>query len=137
MIVFCSRVDKCDVVDFVQEYLEESLIGLVSKNREIMKDTKDTKDTKPIDWVRLKESDSIEQLRRDVRHDWAEARLAGKGAADWFRMFEKMGAGKYDEGHLKIIQHLFDTRNLVVHAGEKRPRITPSDIQPNFCRTGK
>ena len=48
-----------------------------------------------------------------------------------------MGAGKYDEKHVGIVQHLFDTRNLIVHSAGKTSAYYIKQYPKQFLQDGK
>ena len=119
------------LLTMLQEYLEESLITISNKNPNIMKGSND------ISWVRVNESESIGQLMTELRREWAQSCMRGKGPIDWFKKFENMGSTKYDRTHVDIIQHLFDTRNVVVHYSGRASTHYIKQHPKQFLQSGK
>ena len=74
------------------------------------------KDAPPISHNRALEVDSIEELRNEVRQQWAHDFLRPGGPETWLRRLKNMGARGYDDEATLQIQHLWDTRNLIVHS---------------------
>jgi hypothetical protein len=101
------------LMTFVQEYIEESLVTVAEKKMEIMENVA------PIEWKRIRDCQSLEELTQSVRREWAQSRMRGRKIREWFNVFEKLGAPKYDPAHCDTLQHLFDTRNLIVHSASK------------------
>jgi hypothetical protein len=98
------------LVTLLEGYLEDGLISLVSKNPKLMKDAP------PIDHYRALEVASIEELRDEVRRQWAQDCLRPGGPATWLKRLKSMGARGYNEEATFKVQHLWDTRNLIVHS---------------------
>ena len=98
------------MVTFLEGYLEDALISLATKNPKLMKDAP------PIDHNRTLEVDSIDELRNEVRQQWAHDFLRPGGPDTWLRGLKNMGARGYDEKATLELQQLWDTRNLIVHS---------------------
>jgi hypothetical protein len=59
---------------------------------------------------------SIEDLRNEVLSNWAHNELRPGGPETWYRRLRKMGAPPLDQNAVRSVQHLWDTRNLIVHS---------------------
>jgi hypothetical protein len=97
------------LVTFTESYLEDGLIRLAVLNPHLMKDAL------PIDHNRILEVESIDELREEVRQQWAHQKVEG-GPRKFVRRLKDMGARGYDEKEIFRVEHLWDTRNLIVHS---------------------
>jgi hypothetical protein len=97
------------LVTFTEVYLEDGLISLSALNPKLIKDAP------PIDHHRILETESLDELRHEVRQRWAHQKVEG-GPRKFVRRLKDMGARGYDEKDIFRIEHLWDTRNLIVHS---------------------
>lgn len=97
------------LVTFTETYLEEGLMSLAVMNPKLMKDAP------PIDHDRMLEVESIDELRDEMRQQWARQKVQG-GPRKFVRRLKDMGARGYDEKEIFRVEHLWDTRNLIVHS---------------------
>ncbi len=97
------------LVSFVEAYLEDGLIGIAVKNPEVVRKVE-------IRTERCFEIDNIEELRGEVRSTWAQDALRPGGPMTWRKKLRELGAPRFDDKKLLKIQHLWDTRNLIVHS---------------------
>jgi hypothetical protein len=98
------------LVTFLETYLEDGLISMAAKNPTLMKDAR------PIDSNRVLEVASIEELRNELQQQWAHNALRPGGPETWLKRLKAMGARGYDIEAAHKVQHLWDTRNLIVHS---------------------
>jgi hypothetical protein len=97
------------LMTFFEAYLEEGLMGIVEKNPAVLKEAD------RIEGKKLFDTDSIEQLRTEVRREWARQVLRGGGPETWSKRLRALGARGYDDANVRGAQHLFETRNLIIH----------------------
>jgi hypothetical protein len=100
------------LMTFLRAYLEESLVGIAVRDADVM--------------ARVRKMEAVQVDPRwshdEARRIWAERALSGTGPKKWFKYFEDEGVKNYGEVDISNAQHLFDTRNRIVHAAGK-----PSD----------
>jgi hypothetical protein len=92
------------LITFLAAYLEDALIILAGKNESLLKDFP------LIDSRRIFESDSIDELRVEIKKTWAESVLRGVGPEGWSKRFGKLGVRGYSIADITTLQHLFDTK---------------------------
>jgi hypothetical protein len=97
------------LVTFSEAYLEDGLIGLSAKNPNLLKDAP------PIPPNRMLEAESLDELRHEIRQQWAHQKVEG-GPRKFVRRLKDMGARSYDDKDVYRLEHLWHTRNLVVHS---------------------
>jgi hypothetical protein len=97
------------VVAFVEAYLEEGLVLIATKNQTLLA----SGDT--LSYQRVFEVNSLDDLKIELREQWAKKTLRG-GPEKWLDRLKNMGARGYTKDCSFRIQHLWDTRNLIVHA---------------------
>jgi hypothetical protein len=100
------------LVTFIEAYLEEGLMLIAAKNPKLLKEAE------PLNYETVFEADSIEELKNELRRRWANKTVKG-GPENWFTRLERMGARGYSEDCRFRLKHLWDTRNLIVHAQAK------------------
>ena len=100
------------LVTFIEAYLEEGLMLIATKNPKLVKEAE------PLNYETLFEADSIEGLKNELRRRWANKTVKG-GPENWFKRLEGMGSEGYSGDCRFRLQHLWDTRNLIVHAQAK------------------
>jgi hypothetical protein len=106
-----SRWVTVMLVSFLEAYLEDVLKELASKNPAIVK----SKDGIPVTTIIL--AGSLEELKEDIIRNWAHDQLRPDGPARWYRVLRDLGASpSLSPTLLSEMQHLWDTRNLIVHA---------------------
>jgi hypothetical protein len=98
------------LVTFLETYLEESLVSLALKNPNLLRDAT------PMACHRVVEANSIEELHSEVRQQWSRTVLRPGGPEKWMRRLRGLGADKDCDKSTQSLQHLWDTRNLIVHA---------------------
>jgi hypothetical protein len=103
------RMMSVMLVSFLEAYLEDGLIDISCKNPRVIKNP-------VIDPSRLLEIDTIDQLRTEIRLNWAQGALRPGGPATWEKLLRALGAPEIQPTTLRAIQHLWDTRNLIVHS---------------------
>jgi hypothetical protein len=101
------------LVTFIEAYVEEGLMLIATKNQDWVKDAE-----LPLDYETVFEADSIEGLKNELRRRWANKTVKG-GPEKWFTRLQRMGAEEYSDDCRFRLQHLWDTRNLIVHAQAK------------------
>ena len=97
------------LVTFIETYLEDGFIRLAVLNPKLIKDAL------PIDHNIILEVESIDELREEMRQQWAHQKVEG-GPRKFVRRLKDMGARGYDEKEIFRVEHLWDTRNLIVHS---------------------
>jgi len=97
------------LVTFVEAYMEENLELIARKNPTLLKNAD------PVSLDVIFESDSLEDLKAELRQQWAKRTLRG-GPEKWLKRIQEMGARGYEKDCCLRMQHLWDTRNLIVHA---------------------
>jgi hypothetical protein len=98
------------LVAFTEAYLEDGLIGLAVVNPQLLMN-----DAPSTDYARIFEVQSLDELREEMRRQWALQKLQG-GPSKFVRRLKDMGARGYDDREIFRVQHLWDTRNLIVHS---------------------
>jgi hypothetical protein len=98
------------LVTFLEAYLEEGLITLAERNPKLLEHAP------PIQPARLLEVGSIEELRAETRQQWAAGVMRPGGPEKWVGTLKNLGARGYDNKACQGVQHLWDTRNLIVHS---------------------
>ena len=96
------------LVTFLEGYLEDVLIEMARKNPQLVKEV-------AIDTQSVFQIASIEELRDEVRRQWAHNELRPDGPRRWYRAIKDKGAKPLDQSIIHEMQHLWDTRNLIVH----------------------
>jgi hypothetical protein len=94
---------------FFEAYLEDGLATIAEKNPSLLTTGKTIEARMAFD------VESIEELRRSVRKDWAQSILRGGGPAKWAKRLIDFGAKGYAEADIATAEHLWDTRNLIIH----------------------
>jgi hypothetical protein len=97
------------LVTFIEAYMEENLELIAGKNPRLLRNLD------PIPFEAILEVDSLEDLKIELRHQWARKTLRG-GPGRWLKRLEEMGARGYEKDCCFRMKHLWDTRNLIVHA---------------------
>jgi hypothetical protein len=97
------------LVSFLQSYLEEGLIDIAARNPSIVKGI-------DIQSSSVFEIETIEELRNEVRLSWAQSALRPGGPMTWRKKLRELGAPKIDDSVVRQLQHLWDTRNIIVHS---------------------
>jgi hypothetical protein len=97
------------LVTFTEAYLEDGLIGLPAKNPNLLKDAP------PIPPNRMIEAESLDELRQEITRQWAHQKIEG-GPRKFIRRLKDMGARGYNDTDIYRLEHLWDTRNLIVHS---------------------
>jgi hypothetical protein len=103
------RMMSVMLVSFLEAYLEDGLVEIALKNPKVIK-------TPEIEPNRLLEIDSIDQLRTEIRLNWAQGLLRPGGPVTWAKRLRTLGAPELQQTTLSKIQHLWDTRNLITHS---------------------
>ena len=99
---------------FTEAFLEDGLSELARRNPELL-----LKDAAKLDHRRIWEVDSLEELRAELRQQWAGGRLKG-GPEKWVEYLQSIGGPKsYNKDCIFYIHTLWDVRNLIVHAQGK------------------
>jgi len=96
------------LVTVVLAYMEDGLVFVATKNPDLLKNAH------PLDNDRILQAVSIEDLRTELRRQWANKKLLG-GPLKWLSLLNEMGAKQYTKDCDFRLQHLWDTRNLIVH----------------------
>ena len=97
------------LVTFLEAYLEEGLIDLVTRNSGLLEKAP------VVHPSRVFEIDTLEELRSEIRRDWAQSRLRPGGPETWIKLFKSLGVKTFDDGACDGVQHLWNTRNVIVH----------------------
>jgi hypothetical protein len=97
------------LVSFMETYLEDGLIEVAQRNPVLVK-------ADNIETNRVFDVDSIDELRAEIRRNWAHDALRPDGPKKWYRVVRNLGASPLDEKVVYAVQHMWDTRNLIVHA---------------------
>jgi hypothetical protein len=103
------RMMSVMLVSFLEAYLEDGLVEIASKNPKVIK-------TPEIEPNRLMEVESIDQLRIEIRLNWAQGSLRPGGPVKWRKQLRALGAPELKQTTLNKMQHLWDTRNLIIHS---------------------
>jgi hypothetical protein len=96
------------LVSYLEGYLEDVFVGFARKHPGAVKKVE-------VQTARIFEADSIEELRAEVRRSWAHDALRPDGPRTWRSKLSDLGAPAIDGATIDTIQHLWDTRNLIVH----------------------
>jgi hypothetical protein len=96
------------LVTYFESYLEDILIEIAKRNPLLIKNV-------DLDVRNVFEAGSIDELRDDVRRQWAHNALRPDGPKQWYRALKDRGAPEFDEAAMRELQHMWDTRNLIVH----------------------
>lgn len=96
------------LVTLVLGYLEDGLVFVATKNPNLLKNAD------PLSNDQLIHAASIEDVLGALRRQWANRTLLG-GPEKWLSSLRNMGAKKYKKEYAFRLQHLWDTRNLIVH----------------------
>jgi hypothetical protein len=97
------------LVSFMEIYLEDGLVEVGKKNPILVKGN-------PVGTNMIFEANSIDELKADIRRNWAHNELRPDGPKRWYRAVSDLGARPLDEKVVNALQHMWDTRNLIVHA---------------------
>jgi hypothetical protein len=98
------------LITFLEAFLEDGLVELAKKNPRLLRRIG------PFDLKRVFEIESIEELRVEIRRQWAREVLRPDGPQTWSNLFVRLGATAFTKISRLGVQDLWDTRNLVVHA---------------------
>jgi hypothetical protein len=104
-----SRWISVMLISFLEGYLEDGLVELARKNPGIVKAV-------VVNTSRIFEVDELEDLRNEVRRQWAQDALRPNGPEAWRKTLRQLGAPTLGNEIIYAIQHLWDTRNLIVHS---------------------
>lgn len=97
------------LVSFLEAYLEDGLGDIAIKNPRLVGNSK-------IEPMRIFEVNTIEEVRSEVRSNWAHDAIRPGGPVMWNKKLRGLGAQSFDEKVVANLQHLWDTRNLIVHS---------------------
>jgi hypothetical protein len=97
------------LVVFLEAYLEDGLIELATRKPAVLRDVPAPEAS------RVFEVETLDKLRDEVRRRWAQSKVHG-GPEKWGKMLTGMGARGYVKEEMHALQHLWDTRNLIVHS---------------------
>ena len=97
------------LISFVEGFLEDILVEMALKNPKILKG-----DGVPVRVIVT--AISLEELKCEVRRNWAHDALRPNGPERWHRTLLDLGAPKIDKKVIEEMQYLWDTRNLIVHS---------------------
>jgi hypothetical protein len=62
------------------------------------------------------ETDCLEDLRIEALREFAGRILRGGGPDIWVKRLKELGARGYSNEDIHRVQHLWDTRNLIIHS---------------------
>jgi hypothetical protein len=97
------------LISFLEAFLEDVLAEIASRNPKVIKS-----EGMPVQTIIA--AKSLEELKSEIRSNWAHDALRPNGPNRWYRTLRDMGAKKIDQQVITEVQHLWDTRNLIVHA---------------------
>lgn len=97
------------LITFLMAYLEDCLIILAERNNSLLRDLP------TISSNRVFEATSIDEIKVEIKKAWAERFLQGVGPEGWAKRLSALGVRGYDAADISAMQHLFDTRNCVIH----------------------
>jgi hypothetical protein len=97
------------LISFLEGFMEDILVEIALKNPKIVKG-----DEVPVRAIVT--ANSLEELKRDVRRNWAHDALRPNGPEKWRRTLSDLGAPTIDQKAIAETQYLWDTRNLIVHS---------------------
>jgi hypothetical protein len=87
------------------------LIGIAEKNPQVVK----APDQPPA--ANILEANSLDELKSEVRRQWAHNELRPNGPKKWVRKLKELGAPKHlDDKVTNGAQQLWAARNLIVHS---------------------
>jgi hypothetical protein len=95
------------LVVFLEAYLEDGLVALAIRKPALLKPAPESR--------RVFEVETLHELRDEMRRNWAQLKVHG-GPERWEKMLTGMGARGYVKEDIYALQHLWDTRNLIVHS---------------------
>jgi hypothetical protein len=96
------------LITFLENFLEDGLMEVAVKNPQIIKKVE-------FQAIRIFETESLEELRTELRRNWAQDALRPDGPRTWYRTFQDMGAPILEQKIVQSLEHMWDTRNLIVH----------------------
>jgi hypothetical protein len=97
------------LVSFMEIYLEDGLIEVAKKNPALVKVDRVGTDL-------IFEFDTMDELKAEIRRKWAHDALRPDRPKKWYRTVRDLGARPLDDKIVRAVQHMWDTRNLIVHA---------------------
>jgi hypothetical protein len=98
------------LVSFLETFFEDGLVEIAKRNPKVVKDVE-------VPTSRILEAEAIEELRTEIRLQWAHDALRPGGPQAWYKKLRNMGANPLaDETIIAVTQHLWETRNLIVHS---------------------
>jgi hypothetical protein len=96
------------LMTIVLTYLEDGLVLIATKNPRLLEQAE------AVNIERILQAPSIDDLRAEVRTQWADKALRG-GPKSWLSLLRRLGAKECTRDCASRLQHLWDTRNLIVH----------------------
>jgi hypothetical protein len=99
-------------VTFIEAFLEEGLSELARKNPALL-----WVDEVELDYSNTWEVDSLEELKAELRQQWAGQKIKG-GRKKLVKFLQRIGGSHppiFKDNCLFWMQHLWDVRNLIVH----------------------
>lgn len=100
------------LVTFTEAYLEEGLSELARRNPQLLKDVTG------LDYSRIWQVDSVDELRTELRQQWANREIKG-GPEKWVKLLKSLGVKSYNKNCVFYMRNLWDVRNLIVHSQGK------------------
>lgn len=97
------------LVTGVETYLTQNLVAIARRDPKLP-----NKDMQPIGYSQIVDARTIEELHEELRREWARKFLA-RPPEQWLRKLAGIGLECPTDARQSIL-HLWDTRNLVVHA---------------------
>lgn len=97
------------LVTFLEAYLEEGIINMAECDPRLVRNAPQVPPS------RIMEIETLDELRAETRRNWAQDVLRPNGPQTWVQFFQKMGLSTLERAVRNDLQHLWDTRNLIVH----------------------
>jgi hypothetical protein len=97
------------LVSFLETFLEDGLVEIAERNPRVVKAVE-------VPTSRIFEVETMDDLRKEVRLQWAHDALRPGGPETWYRTLKGLGAPVLDKATIDSIQYLWDTRNVIVHS---------------------
>lgn len=97
------------LVSFLEAFMEDGLIEVAARNPKMIK-------SREVQGSLVFETESLDALRGYIRRQWAHDAIRPDGPKTWCRVLRDFGAPPINQATVSSLQHLWDTRNLIVHS---------------------
>jgi hypothetical protein len=97
------------LVSFLEAFMEDGLIEVGTRNPKMIK-------SREVQSNVVFEAESLDALHACLRRQWAHDAIRPDGPKTWCRVLRDFGAPPLNQATISSVQHLWDTRNLIVHS---------------------